>query len=92
MVKEGKVYVNGKVLHEEYLPTEVVTREKSTLRDGVPYIVPEGKYIVFGDNRDFSSDSREWGSITRKSIVGKAFLTYWPLDRLRIIQHERYED
>lgn len=90
MVKGGKTYINGKILPEPYLPAGLETVEKTTLREGVPYQIPGGRYMVFGDNRNFSSDSREWGSITRKSIVGKAWITYWPLDRMRIIQHEKY--
>ena len=90
VLKEGKTYINNKVLPEPYLPNGLQTIEKTTLREGVPYVIPEGRYMVFGDNRNFSSDSREWGSITRKSIVGKAWLTYWPLDRMRFIKHETY--
>jgi len=44
--------------------------------------VPEGDYFVMGDNRGNSDDSRFWGPIPRSYIIGKAFLTYWPLDRI----------
>lgn len=90
MVSAGQVFVDGKVLAEPYLGTEIKTVEKSMLRDGVPFKIPEGRYMVFGDNRDFSSDSREWGPITKNSIVGKAFITYWPVNRIRLIKHESY--
>lgn len=90
MVSGGRVFVDGKVLAEPYLGEGVKTVEKSMLRDGVPYKIPEGRYMVFGDNRDFSSDSREWGSITKNSIVGKALITYWPVNRVRLIKHENY--
>lgn len=90
MIRGGSVYINGQVLTERYLPIELRTEEKATLREGVPYVIPEGRYMVFGDNRNFSSDSREWGAITKKSIVGKAWVTYWPLDKIRIIKHEKY--
>lgn len=90
MVQAGYVFINGKRLDEMYLPTSYVTSEKSFLREGVPYKIPDGYYIVFGDNRDFSSDSREWGPISEKAIVGKAWLRYWPINRFGTVRHERY--
>ena len=90
MVKEGRVYLNGEQLNEVYLPGNYSTSEKSFLREGVPYKIPEGYYMVFGDNRDFSSDSREWGPIAEKSIVGKAWLRYWPIPSFGLIKHESY--
>lgn len=90
MVKEGRVYINDKQLGEDYLPPNYVTSEKSFLREGVPYKVPDGYYMVFGDNRDFSSDSREWGPITQKAIVGRAFFRYWPVNHFGLIEHEMY--
>lgn len=90
MVQSGQVYINGTHLPEVYLPMELRTSEKSFLRDGVSYNIPAGYYMVFGDNRNFSSDSREWGPVSRKSIVGKALIRYWPVDRAGLIPHERY--
>ncbi len=90
MVKGGKIFLNGSMLDEEYLPGDYVTTEKSFLREGVPYTIPIGYYMVFGDNRSFSSDSREWGPISRKSIVGKAWIRYWPINRIGITPHQTY--
>jgi signal peptidase I len=44
--------------------------------------IPEGKYLMIGDNRDGSFDGRFWGLIERKDIVGKAWLRFWPPSRL----------
>jgi len=48
-------------------------------------VVPKGDYYMMGDNRPDSEDSRFWGPVRKGWIIGKAFLTYWPPDRLGII-------
>src|SRR4051812_17071092 len=47
-----------------------------------PTFVPPGHYFMMGDNRGNSADSREWGTIRRKQIIGRAFMIYWPLTRI----------
>ncbi len=89
-VEGGRVYINGQRLKEYYLPETYVTSEKSFLREGVPYKIPAGYYMVFGDNRGFSSDSREWGPIAKKAIVGKAAFRYWPVRQAGLIRHVEY--
>lgn len=77
-VKAGKVYLNGQMLNEEYLADTVQTGSGSFLGEGEQYVVPEGMYFVFGDNRPHSSDSRAWGPITKKVMTGRAWVVYWP--------------
>ena len=47
-----------------------------------PITIPAGYYFMMGDNRDFSDDSRFWGPVPRAWIIGTAFFTYWPPDRI----------
>lgn len=81
-ILKGQIYINGKLLKEPYenLPkgTLAGTSTNSYLGEGVEQLVPEDSYVVFGDNRPGSSDSREWGPVARNRIVGKVWLRYWP--------------
>lgn len=84
----GYVYINGGKLDEYYLPPEFTTSERSFLRENVDYQVPPNFYFVLGDNRDGSSDSREWGPINRTAIVGRAIFRYWPPKNIGVITHQ----
>ena len=90
MVKGGHVYVNDQLLTETYLKDSVVTSEGTFLTEGVDYTVPDGKYIVFGDNRPNSSDSRYWGPITKSAMSGRAWVIYWPLNLGGVVPKPTY--
>lgn len=77
-VQNGKIYLNGSELNEPYLTGSITTNPGSFLREGSDITVEEGHYITIGDNRPASSDSREWGFITKGEIIGKVFFRYWP--------------
>jgi signal peptidase I len=66
-------------LHEPYLAQQHV------VGDFGPITVPRDSYFVMGDNRADSDDSRDWGTLPHRNIIGEAFATYWPLDRLRTV-------
>lgn len=79
MVKNGFVYLNGILLDESsYLRSEVKTFGGAFLHDGEEKVVPEGYLVVFGDNRSFSSDSREWGFLDQEKLIGKSVVRIWP--------------
>lgn len=78
-LQDGKFYINGKLLPEDYLPSSQYTTPGNFLSEGKEIIVPEGEYFVVGDNRPNSSDSRVWGPVKLGKIHGKAFFVYWPV-------------
>src|ERR1035437_5263042 len=87
-VKDGNVYLNGKLLDESaYLKSDVKTYGAAFLKDGETVKVPQGQYFVMGDNRMYSSDSREWGFITRDEVVGGSLFLYWPITQIRFIKN-----
>jgi len=91
-VAGGKVYINGQVLDEStYLSKSTFTSGGSYLVEGVEKTIPEGFYLPLGDNRPRSRDGREFGPIPRSSIVGKAWLRYWPISQMGLVKHEYYK-
>lgn len=73
----GRVFVNGKEISEPYVPAEY--------RDAIsipPLRVPKDEYFVLGDHRSSSNDSRNWGTVPRRLIFGRAVFAYWPLTKL----------
>ncbi len=74
--KDGKVYINDRLLEEPYLPAGTVTTRLTRL------VVPTGQVFVMGDNRGNSADSRVFGPINQSLIVGRAFVRIWPVSRL----------
>ena len=80
-VKDGKVYLNDRVLSEKYLD-EAPNYNWSSKELTPSGIVPAGQYLVLGDNRNNSYDSHYWGFVPRENIIGKATQRFWPIDRI----------
>lgn len=78
-ISNNIVYVNGKALKENYLPVGTPTRSGAFVTEKTPVKAGSNQYFVFGDNREHSSDSRNWGPVTKEEIVGRAFFRYFPL-------------
>jgi signal peptidase I len=82
--RHGYVYIDGKRLQEPYVQPGRRDTESLKLSDLPPgtTVIPKDKYLMMGDNRRQSCDSRRWGLVSRSALIGEVFLTYWPLGRI----------
>ncbi len=79
-IEHGRVYVNDRYLAEPYVPARFEDdRSTPEMR------IPAHEYFVLGDHRNISSDSREFGPVTRNLIYGKAAFVYWPMDQAGVV-------
>jgi signal peptidase I len=78
-------YINGIALDESYLGEGEVTEPGTVIHDEEEYEVPANSYILMGDNRGNSTDSRHWGAVNKDMIIGKGLLVYYPLNNIRLV-------
>jgi signal peptidase I len=78
-ITDGRVYVNDVQVKDDYVPSEFRSHDEYG-----PKVISEGYYFVMGDHRNNSSDSRHWGEVPKKYIIGKVQLRWWPLPEARI--------
>ena len=78
-IEDGQVYVNEVLQPDPFVPPEFRSHE-----DHGPEVVQESYYFVMGDHRNNSSDSRHWGQVPEKYIIGRVQLRWWPLADARI--------
>ncbi len=88
MLRDGDVYLNGAKFDEAaYLDPSVKTYGGTFLKDGDSITVPTDEFFVMGDNRPYSSDSREWGFVKKDEVIGKSFFRYWPPSDMGLIKN-----
>jgi signal peptidase I len=78
-IVDGRVYVNDVPLPDEFVPPEYRSHD-----DFGPTRIQEGYYFVMGDHRNNSSDSRHWGMVPKKYIIGRVQLRWWPIPHARV--------
>lgn len=78
-VVEGRVILNGKRLKEPFIRPDSTCGLCNLPQE---ITIPKGMFFMMGDNRGESADSREWGPVPKKWLIGQAFMTYWPPDRI----------
>jgi signal peptidase I len=78
-IVDGRVYVNDIPLKDDYVSSEFRSHD-----DWGPQVIPEGYYFVMGDHRNNSSDSRHWGMVPKRYIIGKVQLRWWPVPTARV--------
>ena len=88
-LENSTFYIDGQPIEEDYIPDEFETLAGSYLKGRTVTMGPD-EYLAVGDNRPYSSDGRAWGPVQKSAIVGRAFFTYWPLSKMRIIKKAEY--
>ena len=78
-IVDGRVYVNDVPMVDDFVPPEYRSHD-----DFGPTRIQEGYYFVMGDHRNNSSDSRHWGMVPKKYIIGRVQVRWWPIPHARV--------
>jgi signal peptidase I len=78
-MRDGTIYIDGQRLVEPYLQVD-----RRATDDIARQRVPPDSYVMLGDNRPHSCDSRSWGAVPRDNLIGKVFAVYWPPHRISL--------
>jgi len=86
-IREGKIWIHQEVLDKPDAFRDFFYYNRGEYgQEGETIIVPEEHYFVLGDNSGSSLDSRFWGYVPRKNLIGRAFFIFWPPHRIRILK------
>ena len=78
-IVDGNVFVNEAPMKDDFVPEEYRAHD-----DWGPQVIPEGYYFVLGDHRNNSSDSRHWGFVPKRYIIGRVQIRWWPVPTARL--------
>lgn len=87
-ISNNKIFLNGRLLEEPYLPTGAPTKGGAFVVNDSPVKAGNNQYFVIGDNREHSSDSRTWGPIIKEEIVGRAIFRYFPFQNISLLTNK----
>lgn len=79
-IENGHIFINNLLLNESYLPSDTKTDAAISTSNTLDLTLQPGEYFVLGDNRNNSSDSREWGTVPAQNIIGRAWFVAYPLE------------
>lgn len=85
-IRDGDIYINGQLSDSSQIRKVLYFNEGAYGGEGQVVEISEDSYYCLGDNSSSSRDSRYWGFVNKEFLIGKAFLVYWPLNRIRIIR------
>jgi len=86
-IREGDIYINGDLVEDPHVIREIYYYNRGKYGGLEQRIeVPEDSYFVLGDNSSSSRDSRYWGFVSKKYLLGKAFCIYWPIKRIQTVK------
>lgn len=81
VIREGAVFINGVMLAEEYVPEDM-----RSMPGDLRIELEDDEYFVMGDNRLESSDSRSWGPLEEREIIGIVRVRFWPVEKLELFE------
>jgi signal peptidase I len=85
-IKDGTILVNGMQVSVSSIRAVTYFNAGDYGKEGQSVLVPKDCYFALGDNSANSRDSRYWGYVPKKNLIGKAVLIYWPLNRMKVVK------
>ncbi|MFC1700980.1 signal peptidase I [Patescibacteria group bacterium] len=87
-IKDGKIVIyNDEFSDGQIIDESLYGPFKMTNHGTSKFILKDDEYFVLGDNRGASSDSRQWGSLLKKYIVGRVWIRAWPIDSVKVFEY-----
>ena len=83
---DGSIYINGKMCDDPGFKQRFYYNRGKFGEEGEKITVPAGNYFALGDNSASSMDSRYWGFVPKRLLIGKAIFIFWPLNRIRLTE------